>query len=42
MFAEILRSPSAIRAAASPILRGWRTGLGNLLEDERERWLIRY
>jgi competence protein ComEC len=40
MFAEILRSPSTIRATASPILRRWRTGLGNLLEEERERWLI--
>ncbi len=40
MIADYLRAPGALWPAAKIRLQGWRTGLGNLLEDERERWLI--
>ena len=40
MIADILRSPSRIGWHVLPLLRRWRDGLGDLFEQERERWLI--
>jgi competence protein ComEC len=40
VIADILRSPSRIRWRALPLLRRWHDGLGDLFEQERERWLI--
>jgi hypothetical protein len=39
---DILRSPSAAWPPAAAFARRWYGGLGNLFEEERERWLIRY
>jgi competence protein ComEC len=40
VIADIIRSPSWIGPRAMPLLRRWHGGLGDLLEEERERWLM--
>ena len=40
MIADIIRSPGVAWPRAAPLMRRWYGGLGNLFEQERDRWLI--
>src|SRR5215470_15638105 len=40
MITDVIRAPRAPSPAAFATLRRWRTGLGDVFEAERDRWLI--